>query len=164
MHALWETVLMSDNTFSFDQSGDNAAPAAAAHTAAHTHGHDDHAHAHTDQQSAEQQALRDIAEVPAVEVISSAAVHLMSAAAVKCGLAEDGPEGRGADLTDLDEARKLITALAGLVTAGAPDIGDQHARPLRDGLRSLQLAFREASPQPDAPGQGPGEKFTGSVV
>jgi hypothetical protein len=112
----------------------------------------------------EAQALRDIAEVPAVEVITTAAVHLMSAAAVKCGLAEDGPDGTGADLTDLDEARKLITALAGLVTASAPDIGNQHARSLRDGLRSLQLAFREASPYPDAPGEGPGEKLTGSVV
>ncbi|WP_456826884.1 DUF1844 domain-containing protein [Cellulomonas sp. P5_E12] len=109
-------------------------------------------------------ATRDIADVAAVEVITTAAVHLMSAAAVKCGLAEDGPTGAGADFMDLDEARKLITALAALVTASAPDIGNQHARSLRDGLRSLQLAFREASPFPDAPGEGPGEKFTGSVV
>jgi hypothetical protein len=43
------------------------------------------------------------------------------------------------------------------------DIGDHHARPLRDGLRSLQLAFREASAIKDAPGAGPGEKFTGPV-
>ena len=104
-------------------------------------------------------ATRDIAEVPAVEVITTAAVHLMSAAAVKVGLADD-PESQ----VDLDEARKLINALAGLITAGAPEISDMHARSLRDGLRSLQLAFREASPFPDAPGDGPGEKFTGSVV
>src|SRR6478609_3787238 len=109
-------------------------------------------------------ATRDIADVAAVEVITTAAVHLMSAAAVKCGLAEDGPTGAGADFLDLDEARKLITALAALVTASAPDIGNQHARSLRDGLKSLQLAFREASVVPDAPGEGPGEKFTGSVV
>ncbi|GCD21909.1 DUF1844 domain-containing protein [Cellulomonas algicola] len=109
-------------------------------------------------------ATRDIADVAAVEVITTAAVHLMSAAAVKCGLAEDGPDGAGAAYLDLDEARKLITALAALVTASAPDIGNQHARSLRDGLRTLQLAFREASVIPDAPGEGPGEKFTGSVV
>ncbi|WP_273651411.1 DUF1844 domain-containing protein [Cellulomonas fimi] len=109
-------------------------------------------------------ATRDIADVAAVEVITTAAVHLMSAAAVKCGLAEDGPDGAGAEYLDLDEARKLITALAALVTAAAPDIGNQHARSLRDGLRTLQLAFREASVIPDAPGEGPGEKFTGSVV
>lgn len=99
---------------------------------------------------------RDIAEVPAVEIINTAAVHLMSAAAVHCGLSEDAPK-------DLDEARKLINALAGLITAAAPDLGDHHARPLRDGLRSLQLAFREASIIPDEPGKGPGEKYTGPV-
>ncbi|MBO3084291.1 DUF1844 domain-containing protein [Cellulomonas fengjieae] len=109
-------------------------------------------------------AVRDIADVAAVEVITTAAVHLMSAAAVKCGLSPDTDGARGADYLDLDEARKLITALAALVTASAPDIGNQHARSLRDGLRSLQLAFREASPFPDAPGEGPGERFTGSVV
>ncbi len=108
-------------------------------------------------------ATRDIAEVAAVEVITTAAVHLMSAAAVKCGLAPDTPAARGADLMDLDEARRLITALAGLVVAAAPEIGNQHARALRDGLRSLQLAFREASPYPDAPGEGPGEALTGPV-
>jgi len=107
------------------------------------------------------QATRDIAEVPAVEVITTAAVHLMSAAAVKCGLAE-GPDAQ--EHLDLDEARRLITALAGLVTASAPDLGSQHAAPLRDGLKSLQLAFREASVIPDAPGQGPGEKLTGPVA
>ena len=103
---------------------------------------------------------RDIAEVPAVELINTVSVHLMSAAAVKLGLGE-GPDA-ALDI-DLDEARKLITALAGLVTAAAAEIGDQHARPLRDGLRSLQLAFRETSAIPDAPGAGPGEKWTGPV-
>ena len=49
------------------------------------------------------------------------------------------------------------------MVAAAPYIGNEHARPLRDGLRSLQLAFREASAFPDAPGEGPGEKLTGPV-
>ncbi len=106
----------------------------------------------------EMDAARDIADVPAIEVINTVAVHLLSAAAVKCGLADDP-----ATQLDLDEARKLINALAGLITASAPDLGDQHARALRDGLRSVQLAFREASPIPDAPGFGPGEKYTGAV-
>lgn len=106
-------------------------------------------------------AARDIADVAAVEVITTAAVHLMSAAAVKCGLAEDADE---AGHLDLAEARVLITALAGLVTSAAPDIGNQHARALRDGLRTLQLAFREASVVPDPPGQGPGERLTGPVT
>lgn len=104
-------------------------------------------------------AARDMAEVNAVELITTVGVHLMSAAALRCGLAEDGEAHQ-----DLDEARKLIEALAGLVTASAPDLGDTHARALRDGLRSVQLAFREASAFPDAPGQGPGEKYTGAVT
>ncbi|MFO7690961.1 MAG: DUF1844 domain-containing protein [Cryobacterium sp.] len=114
----------------------------------------------TDSNEQEQaaQATRDIADVASVEIITTAAVHLMSAAAVKCGLA-DSPE----EQVDLDEARKLITALAGLVTASAPDISDMHARSLRDGLRSLQLAFREASSIQDPIGEGPGEKYTGPV-
>ncbi|WP_437582172.1 DUF1844 domain-containing protein [Paramicrobacterium sp. CJ85] len=115
----------------------------------------DFAHEHEDPLN---QATRDIADVPAVEIITTAAVHLMSAAAVKCGLA-DNAESQ----IDLDEARKLINALAGLITAGAPEISDVHARSLRDGLRTLQLAFREASSIPDAPGSGPGEKWTGPV-
>lgn len=101
---------------------------------------------------------RDIADVPSVEVISTAALHLMSAAAVHLGLAEDLPEHR-----DHDEARSLIEALAGLVVAAAPRLGHHHALPLRDGLRTLQLAFRETSEVPDEPGQGPGESLTGPV-
>lgn len=104
------------------------------------------------------EASRDIAEVPAVEVVSTVAVHLMTAAAVKCGLGEDAEE------SDLDEARTLIEALAGLVVAASPHIGTFHAKPLRDGLRSLQLAFREASLVADEPGRGPGERLTGPVV
>ncbi|KQO95357.1 ATPase [Leifsonia sp. Leaf264] len=119
----------------------------------------EHVSPYDDAEDASIGATRDIAEVPAVEVITTAAVHLMSAAAVKCGLADD-PESQ----IDLDEARKLINALAGLITAGAPEISDMHARSLRDGLRSLQLAFREASSIPDPIGKGPGEKWTGPVT
>ena len=118
----------------------------------------DHANVYPDETAAENSAARDIADVPAIEIINTAAVHLLSAAAIKCGLADD-PENQ----LDLDEARKLINSLAGLITAAAPDLSDSHARPLRDGLRSVQLAFREASAIPDAPGKGPGEKFTGPV-
>jgi hypothetical protein len=126
---------------------------------------------------------RDLADVPAVEVIATLAVHLMTAAAVQLGLGEPDPgetgraepdraePGAAEPATggppapvDLDEARKLITALAGLVTAAAPEIGSQHAAPLRDGLRTLQLAFREASVVPDPPGAAPGEKLTGPVL
>ncbi|HJQ42707.1 MAG TPA: DUF1844 domain-containing protein [Jatrophihabitantaceae bacterium] len=96
---------------------------------------------------------RELAEIPAVEVITRAAVLLMSASAEKLGLAPDGDEH-----LDLDEARRLITALAGLVAASQEYLG-VHRQPLRDGLRTLQEAFREASRYPDAVGEGPGEKY-----
>ncbi|WP_132124181.1 DUF1844 domain-containing protein [Actinocrispum wychmicini] len=104
--------------------------------------------------------VRDLAEIPSVEVISRAAVMLMSAAAERLGLAD--PEPDDSPRRDLDEARRLITALAGLVTASVEYLGP-HAGPLREGLQSLQRAFREASAVPDEPGQGPGEKLTGPV-
>jgi hypothetical protein len=52
-----------------------------------------------------------LAEVPAVEVITRAAVMLMSATAEKLGLSDDDPDD--SPHRDLDEARRLITALAG---------------------------------------------------
>ncbi len=99
---------------------------------------------------------RDIAEVPAVEVIVTVAVNLMSAAAVKLGLTEEGEQHK-----DLDEARKLVHALAGLLDASATEISSFHAAPLRDGLKSLQLAFREASARPGRAGPGPGREVHG---
>lgn len=104
--------------------------------------------------------VRELAEIPAVEVITRSAVMLMSAAAEKLGLSADDPHE--SPHRDLDEARRLITALAGLVTASAEYLGP-HARPVRDGLKTLQLAFRESSSAPDEPGHGPGEKYTGPV-
>jgi Domain of unknown function (DUF1844) len=98
-------------------------------------------------------STRELAEIPAVEVITRAAVMLMSAAAEKLGLAEDGEK-----YLDRDEARRLITALAGLYSAAQSDLG-MHRQPLREGLKGLQAAFREASPYPDEPGEGPGEKL-----
>jgi len=102
--------------------------------------------------------IRELSEIPAVEVITRSAVMLMSAAAEKLGLSAEDPDD--SPTRDLDEARRLITALAGLVTASAEYLGP-HAGPVRDGLKTLQLAFRESSAAPDEPGQGPGEKYTG---
>ncbi|MDY6809641.1 hypothetical protein GIY30_07870 [Gordonia sp. HNM0687] len=102
--------------------------------------------------------VRDLADIPSIEVITRAIVMLMSASAEKLGLAE----GADPDKVDLDEARKLITSLAGLVDASKADLG-VHAAPIRDGLKQLQLAFRDASAYPDEPGEGPGEKYTGPV-
>jgi Domain of unknown function (DUF1844) len=114
----------------------------------------------TDQPSESEQSVRELADIPAVEIITRAAVMLMSAAAEKLGLSAGDPDD--SPHRDLDEARRLITALAGLVTASAEYLGP-HAGPVRDGLKSLQLAFRESSAAPDDPGNGPGEKYTGPV-
>jgi hypothetical protein len=85
------------------------------------------------------------------------------------GIARHQPDqqehGEGQDRhgeRDLDEARRLISAYAGLLDGCAGNLGP-HAGPMKDGLRSLQLAFREASAIPDEPGSGPGEKYTGPV-
>ena len=55
---------------------------------------------------------------------------------------------------DLDQARTLITALAGLVKASAPDLGP-HAAAFRDGLAGSAGRFREYSIHPDEPGRDP---------
>ena len=112
----------------------------------------------TDESPTSITAARDLATLAATEILGATIVDLMTAAAVKLGLYEGGEQHR-----DLAEARVLITAIAGLIDGAAPELGSQHAAPLRDGLRSLQLAFRELSPVPDAPGTGPGERFTGPV-
>jgi hypothetical protein len=95
-----------------------------------------------------------LATIPAAEVITGAAVLLMSAAAEKLGMA---PEGE--PQLDLVEGRQLITALAGLIAASQDSLDEEHRQPLRDGLTTLQNAFRAASSFPDAPGQGPGENL-----
>jgi hypothetical protein len=96
---------------------------------------------------------QQLASVPAAEAISRAGLVLLDAAADRLGLTP----GREPDL-DMDDARKLITALAGLLAAARGDLGDQW-EPLYSGLRTVQQAFREASAHPDAPGEGPGEQL-----
>ena len=109
----------------------------------------------TDIATARQPDMRELVDIPAVEVISRAVVMLMSAAAEQLGLASDDPDAPAH--RDLDQARTLITALAGLVNAAAPELGP-HAAAFRDGLGALQAAFREYSVHPDEPGHGPGER------
>ena len=90
----------------------------------------------------------DLADVPSVEVISRAALLLMSAAAERLGLADADPDG--SPHRDLDEARRLITALTGLVNAAVDDLGP-HAASVLDGLSALQLALRDATEAAEVP-------------
>lgn len=113
----------------------------------------------TDQNPESVTAARDLAKLAAVEIVSLHAVDLMTAAALKLGLFEGSESAR-----DLAEARILIDVLGGFVDAAARNIGHHHAAPLRDGLQSLQKAFREYSEIQDEPGAGPGERYTGYVA
>ncbi|MEN9693541.1 MAG: hypothetical protein RLZZ330_1185, partial [Actinomycetota bacterium] len=92
-------------------------------------------------------AARDLSKLASVEIVSLHAVDLMTAAALKLGLFEGSESAR-----DLAEARILIDVLGGFVDAAARNIGHHHAAPLRDGLQSLQKAFREYSDIQDEPG------------
>ena len=109
-------------------------------------------HAATGADALASDAVRELADIPAVEVITRAAVMLMSAAAEKLGLAEDG-----AQYVDRDEARRLITALAGLYAAAAEDLG-AHRQPIRSAIKALQAAFAEGAVSPAPPRHGPGER------
>jgi hypothetical protein len=95
----------------------------------------------------------DLGEVGPAEVITRAAVLLMSASAERLGVVSDSEP-----TIDLDGARPLITALAGLLAASREGLGDR-GEALVAGLLSLQDAFRHASRYPDAPGAGPGEQY-----
>ena len=106
--------------------------------------------------------LRDIAEVPAVEIITSACIHLMSAAAVKCGLGI-GTDSEIAAEQDLDEARNSSTPGRPGHHVG-PDLGTFHAARCGTDSPLCSAPSPEASDIPDAPGQGPGEQFTGPVI
>ena len=90
-------------------------------------------------------------DIPAVEVISRAVVMLMSAAAEQLGLASDDPDAPAH--RDLDQARTLITALAGLVNAAAPELGP-HAAAFRDGLRPCRRHSANTPFTPMRPGTG----------
>jgi hypothetical protein len=89
--------------------------------------------------------LRELAAVPSVEIISRAAVMLLSAAAERLGLADTEPES--SPHRDLDEARRLITALAGLITASAEYLGP-HAGP-------CSAPSARAPPSPTNPARAP---------
>jgi hypothetical protein len=114
---------------------------------------------HSSQNPESVTAARDLSKLASVEIVSLHAVDLMTAAAVKLGLFEGGEDKR-----DLAEARILIDVLAGFVDAAARNIGHHHAAPLRDGLSTLQKAFREYSTIQDEPGAAPGERYTGYVA
>ena len=101
---------------------------------------------------------RDLADIPAVEVISRAAVMLMSAAAEKLGLSDPDPDD--SEHRDLDEARRLITALAGLVTAAMPISGRTQDRCVTGCARCNSRSARPAR-FPTSPARAPAKTTPG---
>ena len=43
--------------------------------------------------------------------------------------------------------------------SGEKYVTSQGFTAIRDGIKALQAAFRDAAPYPDPPGEGPGEKL-----
>lgn len=99
---------------------------------------------------------RDIAEVPAVEVIVTVAVNLMSAAAVKLGLTEEGDKYK-----DLDEARKLVTALAGLLDSRRDRDQLLPRRPAAGRPEVAPARVPRGVARPGRAGPGPGREVHG---
>ncbi len=105
--------------------------------------------------------IRELADVPAIEVISRAAVMLMSSAAEKLGLSDENPET--SPNLDLDEARRVITALAGLVTASVEYLGPHAGRSARDSRPCSAPSVRHR-PTPTSPARVPARSTPAGVL
>ena len=71
---------------------------------------------------------RDLADVPAVEVIGTLAVHLMSAAAVKLGLAENGEADLDLDSVPVSQ-REYLRKYFKSIRPQEPDANKEPAQP-----------------------------------
>ena len=99
-----------------------------------------------------EQLREQLASVSAGDVIAEAALSLIALAYVRLGI----PPEQHARFRDLDEARLLVDALGGMLSAAEGRLGA--AEPgLRDALAGLRMAFADVAAQVEA---GPPE--TGS--
>jgi len=95
-----------------------------------------------------EQLREQLASVSAGDVIAEAALSLIALAYVRLGI----PPEQHARFRDLDEARLLVDALGGMLSATEGRLGA--AGPgLRDALASLRMAFADAAQ--DAGGSAP---------
>jgi hypothetical protein len=98
-----------------------------------------------------EQLREQLASVAAGDVVAEAALSLIALAYVRLGI----PPEQHARFRDLDQARLLVDALGGLLSATEGRLGDPEAG-LRDALASLRMAFAEvaahleAHPEEDA--------------
>ena len=87
-----------------------------------------------------EQLREQLASVSAGDVIAEAALSLIALAYVRLGI----PPEQHARFRDLDEARLLVDALGGMLSAAEGRLGA--AGPgLRDALASLRMAFAEVA-------------------
>jgi hypothetical protein len=99
-----------------------------------------------------EQLREQLASVAAGDVVAEAALSLIALAYVRLGI----PPEQHARFRDLDQARLLVDALGGVLSAtegrlGAPEAG------LRDALANLRMAYAEvaAAAEGSAPGTPP---------
>lgn len=110
------------------------------------------------QSSAEEFAaafVHHLGRTPVRDLVIQAMATLADAAGIRMGL---GPEG--AEVADLAQARTAVEILRALVAVTEQELGQAVARPFREPLAQLQLAFAKiveanagagepAAPQPD---------------
>ena len=95
-----------------------------------------------------EQLREQLASVSAGDVIAEAALSLIALAYVRLGI----PPEQHARFRDLDEARLLVDALGGMLSAAEGRLGA--AEPgLRDALAGLRMAFADVAQ--DAGGSAP---------
>jgi hypothetical protein len=99
----------------------------------------------------------ELRRVRVEQVVTEAAVSILNVSVMRAGLVP----GRE-DAVDLDQVRYGIEAVRALLPLVEQAVGAEQAKPIRDALSQLQLAYVRASEgtpaQPEGPTeQGPGE-------
>jgi hypothetical protein len=102
-----------------------------------------------------EQLREQLASVSAADVVAEAAMSLIALAYVRLGI----PPEQHERFRDLDQARLLVDALGGMLTAADGRLGAPEPS-LRDALASLRMAFAEVAAHleahpDDAPAPGP---------
>jgi Domain of unknown function (DUF1844) len=87
-----------------------------------------------------EQLREQLASVSAADVVAEAAMSLIALAYVRLGIPPEEHER----FRDLDQARLLVDALGGMLTAADGRLGAPEPS-LRDALASLRMAFAEVA-------------------
>jgi hypothetical protein len=99
-----------------------------------------------------EQLREQLASVSAADVVAEAALSLIALAYVRLGI----PPSQHERFRDLDQARLLVDALGGMLTATDGRLGAPEPS-LRDALANLRLAFAEVAAHAQEPQSQPEE-------